>query len=133
MDRGVGRRLARVDVPVYVVPAPVLAHVTGYEVHRGALASLQRRVLPSSDDLLARSRRVLLLEDLNDPTNLGAIFRSAAALGMDAILLTPRCADPLYRRSVRVSMGAVLHCRTRVSTTGRTVSPTGEVDSGCLP
>lgn len=99
--------VARVDAPVYVAPATLLADVTGYEVHRGALASLQRRALPGADHLLARSRRVLLLEDLNDPTNLGAIFRSAAALGMDAVVLTPRCADPLYRRSVKVSMGAV--------------------------
>lgn len=99
--------VARIDVPAYVAPAALLASVTGYEVHRGALASLHRTALPAAGSLLARSHRVLVLEDLNDPTNLGAIFRSAAALGMDAILLSPRCADPLYRRSVKVSMGAV--------------------------
>ena len=76
-------------------------------MHRGALASLERRPLPSLDDVLAGARSVLVLEEIVDHTNVGAIFRSGAALGFDAVLLAPRCADPLYRRSVKVAMGAV--------------------------
>jgi tRNA G18 (ribose-2'-O)-methylase SpoU len=95
------------DGPVYVGPRPVLAEVTGYDVHRGALAAMDRRPLPSIGQVLATARRVVVLENLTDHTNVGAIFRSAAGLGMDAVLVTPRCADPLYRRSVKVSMGAV--------------------------
>ena len=81
--------------------------VTGFHVHRGALAALERLPLPTVDEVLADARRVVLLEDIVDHTNVGAIFRSAAALGMDAVLISPRCADPLYRRSVKVAMGAV--------------------------
>ena len=81
--------------------------VTGFHVHRGALASLERRPLPTVDEVLAGARTVVVLEDIVDHTNVGAIFRSAAALGVDAVLLAPRCADPLYRRSVKVAMGAV--------------------------
>jgi tRNA G18 (ribose-2'-O)-methylase SpoU len=95
------------DGPVYVGARPVLAKVTGYDVHRGALAAMNRRPLPSVHEVLAGARRVVVLENLTDHTNVGAIFRSAAGLGMDAVLVTPRCADPLYRRSVKVSMGAV--------------------------
>lgn len=95
------------DGPVYVGARPVLAKVTGYDVHRGALAAMNRRPLPSVNEVLAGARRVVVLENLTDHTNVGAIFRSAAGLGMDAVLVTPRCADPLYRRSVKVSMGAV--------------------------
>ena len=93
--------------PVYVGAEPVLEAVTGFHVHRGALASMQRVDVPSADSVLARAKRIVVLEDIVNHTNLGAIFRSAAALGMDAALLTPSCADPLYRRSVRVSMGTV--------------------------
>jgi tRNA G18 (ribose-2'-O)-methylase SpoU len=93
--------------PVYVVPDAVAERVTGYRVHRGALASLHRKPLPAVADLAARSRRILVLEDLVDHANVGAIFRCAAALGVAAVILSPRCADPLYRRSVKVSMGAV--------------------------
>ncbi|GAA2948220.1 RNA methyltransferase [Streptomyces enissocaesilis] len=93
--------------PVYTVSPDLAERVTGYHVHRGALASMQRRPLPAAGDLLARARRVVVMEAVNDHTNIGAIFRSAAALGMDAVLLSPDCADPLYRRSVKVSMGAV--------------------------
>ena len=99
--------VAAFDGPVYVGARPVLAEVTGYDVHRGALAAMDRRPLPSVAEVLAGARRVVVLEDVNDHTNIGAIFRSAAGLGMDAVLVTPRCADPLYRRSVKVSMGAV--------------------------
>ena len=95
------------DAPVYVVPAEVAEQVTGYAVHRGVLAAMHRPVLPSVADLVRNARLVLVLEDIVDHTNVGAAFRSAAALGVDAVLVTERCADPLYRRSVRVSMGAV--------------------------
>lgn len=100
--------VAGATAPVYVAGQEVLESVTGYRVHRGVLASVHRPVLPGVDDVLAGSRRVLVCEDVVDHTNVGAAFRSAAALGVDAVLVTPRCADPLYRRSVRVSMGAVL-------------------------
>lgn len=92
---------------IYLVPDAVAEAVTGYVVHRGALAAMHRPTLASVSDLVRDARRVLVLEDIVDHTNVGAAFRSAAALGVDAILVTPRCADPLYRRSVRVSMGTV--------------------------
>src|SRR6476659_5938806 len=94
-------------VPVYVGEHAVIEQLTGFHLHRGALASMQRPVLPRVEDLLAGARRVIVLEDIVDHTNVGAVFRSAAALGVDAVLVTPRCADPLYRRSIRVSMGTV--------------------------
>ena len=94
-------------VPVYVADEPVLESITGFHVHRGALAAMHRPPLPDPAALLAGARRVAVLEDVVDHTNVGAAFRSAAALGVDAVLVTPRCADPLYRRSVRVSMGTV--------------------------
>ena len=93
--------------PMYVVPDEVAERLTGYRVHRGALASLARRALPEVGELIAGARRIVVLEDLVDHANVGAIFRCAAALGVDAVVLSPRCADPLYRRSVKVSMGAV--------------------------
>ncbi|MFD5449059.1 TrmH family RNA methyltransferase [Streptomyces sp. NPDC003470] len=102
--------------PVYVVDPALAEQVTGYHVHRGALASMRREPLPTVSDLLRTAaagreegtvRRVAVLEDIVDHANVGAAFRNAAALGVDAVLLTPRCADPLYRRSVKVSMGAV--------------------------
>ena len=99
--------LAALDCPAYVGSAEVLHAVTGFHVHRGALASFDRPALPSVDDVLDAARRVLVLEEVNSPTNLGAVFRSAAGLGMDAVLLSPTSCDPLYRRAVRVSMGEV--------------------------
>lgn len=96
------------DVPVFVGEAAVLEQLTGYNLHRGALAAMHRPVLPDPRDLLRDARRVVVLEDIVDHTNVGAIFRSVAGLGADAVLVSPRCADPLYRRSVRVSMGTVL-------------------------
>lgn len=93
--------------PVYVVPDEAVERLTGYRVHRGALASMHRKPLPEPAALAAASRRVIVLEDLVDHANVGAIFRCAAALGVDAVFLSPRCADPLYRRAVKVSMGAV--------------------------
>ena len=95
------------SAPVYVASRDLLEQVTGYLVHRGALAAMHRLPLPPVSALLAGARRAVVLEDLVDHTNVGSVFRSAAALGVDAVLLTPRCADPLYRRSVKVSMGAV--------------------------
>ncbi|WP_433353864.1 TrmH family RNA methyltransferase [Microtetraspora malaysiensis] len=95
------------DVTVYLVSDEVMEGITGFQVHRGALASMERRELPSVAEVLRGARHVVVLEDLVDHTNVGAIFRCAAALGVDAIVLSPRCADPLYRRSVKVSMGSV--------------------------
>jgi tRNA G18 (ribose-2'-O)-methylase SpoU len=99
--------LPAAGAPVYVVPDQVAERLTGYRVHRGALASLHRKPLPEAAMLAAAARRVIVLEDLVDHANVGAIFRCAAALGVDAVILSPRCADPLYRRAVKVSMGAV--------------------------
>ena len=93
--------------PVYAATQDVLEKATGFHVHRGVLASFHRRPLPTVAEVLAPARRVAVLEDVNNHTNLGAIFRGAAALGVDGVLLSPSCADPLYRRSVRVSMGEV--------------------------
>lgn len=100
--------LVGLDCPTYVASAEVLHAVTGFHVHRGALASFGRLPVPSAADLLAMATRILVLENVNSPTNLGAVFRSAAGLGIDAVLLSPTCCDPLYRRSMRVSMGEVL-------------------------
>ncbi len=99
--------LSRTDAPCFVVDEDLAEQVTGFHVHRGALASLHRVPPRTVDEVLAGARTVVVLEDVVDHTNVGAIFRSAAALGVDGILLSPRCADPLYRRSVKVAMGAV--------------------------
>lgn len=93
--------------PVYVIPPATAEALTGYRVHRGALASMQRLPLPGVADLVDGADRIVVLEDIVDHANVGAIFRCAAALGFDAVILAPRCADPLYRRAVKVSMGAV--------------------------
>lgn len=95
------------DIPVYTSTIDVLEKLTGYKLTRGVLCAMRRPVQPSAEEICANARRVAVLENIMNPTNLGAIFRSAAALGMDAVLLTPACCDPLYRRSVRVSMGTV--------------------------
>ncbi|MGI5177904.1 TrmH family RNA methyltransferase [Dactylosporangium sp. CA-152071] len=95
------------DVPVYAGDQATLEAITGFHVHRGVLASFHRKPDLAAADILTTARRVAVLEDVNNHTNVGAIFRGAAALGMDAVLLSPSCADPLYRRSVRVSMGEV--------------------------
>lgn len=104
---GLSDVLATTEAPCFVMTEKLAEEVTGFHVHRGALASLERRPLPSLDEVLAAARSVLVLEDIVDHTNVGAIFRSGAALGFDAVLLSPRCADPLYRRSIKVGMGAV--------------------------
>ncbi len=96
------------DVPVFSGPGELLAELTGYILHRGLIASMNRPALPDPDQLLARARRIVIVENVADPTNVGAIFRSAGAIGADAILVTPRCSDPFYRRAIRVSMGTVL-------------------------
>lgn len=113
---GIAALVGSFDIPVYVVPDDVAEAVTGFAVHRGAIASMRRPVLPSVIDALgtlhpqasgATRSRIAVLEGLADHTNIGALFRSAAALGVDAILISPDCSDPLYRRAVRVSMGTV--------------------------
>jgi tRNA G18 (ribose-2'-O)-methylase SpoU len=96
------------DLPVYVGSAELLETLTGFNLHRGALASMHRPELMSVEEIVRGASRIIVLEDIVDHTNVGAIFRSVAGLGADAVLVTPRCADPLYRRSVRVSMGTVL-------------------------
>ena len=104
---GLADVLDRTDAPCYVVSEALAEQVTGFHVHRGALASLRRAAARRWTSVLAGARSVLVLEDIVDHTNVGAIFRSGAALGFDAVLLAPRCADPLYRRSIKVAMGAV--------------------------
>ncbi|WP_369054130.1 TrmH family RNA methyltransferase [Kineococcus terrestris] len=105
--------LAEHDVPVFLAPAAAFTVLTGVDLHRGAIASVHRPPERSVADLLAGlgpgARRLIVLEDVVDHTNVGAVFRSAAAFGVDGVVVSPRCADPLYRRSVRVSMGTVLH------------------------
>jgi tRNA G18 (ribose-2'-O)-methylase SpoU len=96
------------EVPVFTGPGELLAELTGYQLHRGLIASMERPPLPDPADILEGARRVVVLENVVDPTNVGAIFRSVAALGADAVLVTPRCSDPFYRRAIRVSMGTVL-------------------------
>ena len=104
---GLSEVLALTTAPCFVVSEALAEQVTGFHVHRGALAALERLPLPGVDQVLAGARTVVVLEDIVDHTNIGAIFRSAAALGVDGVLLAPRCADPLYRRAVKVAMGAV--------------------------
>ena len=104
---GLADVLDRTDAPCFVVSEALAEEVTGFHVHRGALASLRRRPPRPVLEVIEGARSVLVLEDVVDHTNVGAIFRSGAAMGFDAVLLSPRCADPLYRRSVKVAMGAV--------------------------
>ncbi len=99
--------LGDTDAPLYVTDARIAEQLTGYAVHRGALAAMHRPPLPDPAAILRDARTVVILEDIVDHTNVGAAFRAAAGLGADAVLVTERCADPLYRRSVRVSMGTV--------------------------
>lgn len=95
------------DIPVYTASFDVLTRLTGFQLTRGILCAMRRRDLPDIRRLCAKAHRIAVLEHIMNPTNVGAIFRCAAALGMDAVLLTPSCADPLYRRAIRVSMGTV--------------------------
>jgi tRNA G18 (ribose-2'-O)-methylase SpoU len=102
------RATAGFDVPIFSGPPELLEHLTGYLLHRGLIASMHRPALPDPAELLRDARRVVILENVVDPTNVGAIFRSVAAIGADAVLVSPRCSDPYYRRAIRVSMGTVL-------------------------
>ena len=95
------------DIPVYTASSQQLTALTGYKLTQGVLCAMKRKRLPKAEDILAKSERVAVLEDVMNQTNIGAVFRSAAALGFDAVLLTPSSSDPLFRRSVRVSMGTV--------------------------
>lgn len=95
------------EIPVYTADFDVLTRLTGFQLTRGMLCAMQRRSLPAIEEVCAGARRIAVLENVMNPTNVGAIFRSAAALNMDAVLLTPSCSNPLYRRAARVSMGTV--------------------------
>ena len=95
------------DVPVYTAEFDVLTQLTGFKLTRGMLCAMRRPKLPSVEEVCSGARRIAILENVMNPTNIGAIFRSAAALNMDAVLLTPACSNPLYRRAIRVSMGTV--------------------------
>ncbi|MCH1883182.1 RNA methyltransferase [Agrococcus sp. ARC_14] len=108
VEQILGESAAAADTPIFVGEEPVLEQLTGFHLHRGALAAMQRPELPDASALLAHARRVVVLDGLVDHTNVGAAFRSVAGIGADAVLVTQTCADPLYRRSVRVSMGTVL-------------------------
>lgn len=103
--------IARCDVPVYTADEEILTQITGFRLTRGALCAMRRNSLPAVEDICRGARRIAVLENVVNPTNVGAIFRSAAALGMDAVLLTEGCSDPLYRRAARVSMGTVFQVR----------------------
>lgn len=107
VENGNSNMSAEREIPVYTAEIEVLAKITGYQLTRGMLCAMYRPALSSVEQLCKNARRVAILENVVNPTNVGAIFRSAAALGMDAVLLTPACADPLYRRASRVSMGTV--------------------------
>lgn len=110
---GMGREFAQVDaewgpdIPVFVASPDLLKQLTGYRMHRGALCAMRRWKLPTVQDVCRGARRIAVMENIVDFTNVGAIMRSAAALGVDAVLVTPSCGDPLYRRAARVSMGTV--------------------------
>ena len=104
---GLADVLDRSDAPCFVLDESRIEELTGFHVHRGALAALERPEPVPATDVLAGARRVVVVEDLVDHTNIGAVFRNVAALGFDAVLLSPRCADPFYRRSIKVAMGAV--------------------------
>ena len=95
------------DIPIFTAEFDVLTQLTGFQLTRGVLCAMKRRALPTMDEVCGSAKRIVILEKVMNPTNLGAIFRSAAALNMDGILLTPECTNPLYRRAIRVSMGTV--------------------------
>ena len=108
------------EVPVYTADEELLCNLTGYHLTRGVLCAMRRPGLPTVEDICAGAARIVVLENVQNPTNVGAIFRSAAALGMDAVLLTPGCSDPLYRRASRVSMGTVFQVPwTRIGSEAR--------------
>lgn len=106
------------DIPVYTANYETLSQLTGFNLTRGMLCAMKRNPLPSIEDIVKNARRIAVMEDVVNPTNVGAIFRSAAALNMDAILLTPACSNPLYRRAARVSMGTVFQAPWTIFTHG---------------
>lgn len=109
--------IAADDAPIFIGTDAAVESLTGFHLHRGALAAMHRPQLAGVAELVADARRIVIIEDVVDHTNVGALFRSAAAFGVDAVLITPRCADPLYRRSIRVSMGTVFQVPwTRIDT-----------------
>ncbi len=116
------------EVTVFVASAEEIEKLAGYELTRGVLCAMRRKALPSVESVVAKAHRVAVLEDLTNHTNVGAAFRSAAALGIDAVLVTPSCSDPLYRRAVRVSMGTVFQVPwTRIGVEGDATWPDGAV------
>lgn len=116
------------DTLVYTAEAPILKQITGFELTRGMLCAMRRRELPSVEEVCANAKRIAVLEDVVNPTNIGAIFRSAAALNMDAVLLTPACSDPLYRRAIRVSMGTIFQVPWTYFSRKETVWPAEGMD-----
>ena len=110
LEKGAAKLLSRpecVDIPIYTAPFEVLSQLTGFQLTRGLLCAMKRPALPSVEEVCKNARRIVIMENVVNPTNVGAIFRSAAALNMDAVLLTAGCSNPLYRRASRVSMGTV--------------------------
>ena len=110
-EEGLVARFEEAGCPVFCVPREELAKLAGFEVTRGVLAAMRRKRLPEVRELLESARRVAVLEDVTNHANVGSVFRNAAALGLDAVLVSPECCDPLYRRAVRVSMGTVFQVR----------------------
>lgn len=111
IEREAKEIIARCNVPVYTADDEILTGITGFRLTRGALCAMRRKSLPAVEDICLGARRIAVLENVVNPTNVGAVFRSAAALNMDAVLLTNGCSDPLYRRAARVSMGTVFQVR----------------------
>ncbi len=118
------------DIPVYTAEFDVLTQLTGFKLTRGVLCAMRRKSLPSVEEVCAGARRIAILENVMNPTNVGAIFRSAAALGINAVLLTPACSNPLYRRAIRVSMGTVFQIPWTYL--GSEASESMQVDIGAL-
>lgn len=116
------------DTSVYTAEASILKQITGFELTRGMLCAMRRKELPSVEEVCASAKRIAVLEDVVNPTNIGAIFRSAAALNMDAVLLTPACSDPLYRRAIRVSMGTIFQVPWTYFSRKETVWPAEGMD-----
>ncbi len=114
------------EIPVYTADYEILTQLTGFPLTRGALCAMYRQALPDFEEICSGARRIAVLENIMNPTNVGAIFRSAAALGIDAVLLTPGCSNPLYRRAIRVSMGTVFQIPwTFLGNTSSECSPSG--------
>lgn len=118
------------DIPMYTADFHILAQLTGFQLTRGVLCAMRRKELPSVETVCQNARRIAVLEDVMNPTNVGAIFRSAAALGMDAVLLTPACSNPLYRRAIRVSMGTVFQIPWTFLNKPSDVSPSTHTQPG---